>query len=67
MQKTVVGAFDRYAAAQGVVRDLQADGFMARNVSIVVREPDAAPRLRKPRRIRMNRAVPPPAQRRAGS
>jgi hypothetical protein len=35
MQKTVIGAFDSYAAAQSVVRDLQADGFMARDMSVV--------------------------------
>src|SRR4029450_13111321 len=35
MQKTVIGAFDSYAAAQNVVRDLQADGFMARDMNVL--------------------------------
>jgi len=66
MQKTVVGAFDSYAAAQSVVRDLQADGFMARDMNVLAHNlgEDAELALGKLRRIQTNRAVPRQARRR---
>src|SRR5258706_6561240 len=35
MVKTIVGSFDGYSTAQGVVRDLVSDGFMARDIGIL--------------------------------
>ncbi|MEP7207808.1 MAG: general stress protein, partial [Casimicrobiaceae bacterium] len=40
MIKTVIGSFDSYDEAQRVVRDLEDDGFMANDVSIVASNVD---------------------------